>query len=119
MVETSKLVKLIAFVAAVGAMSHAVILWVLGNFPKANVTAAPTVWSVIGTGVTVAGLFYLVFERWMWRWSVFQSWLVRFPDLSGNWSACWHSRTCDKKVNAEVKLDHQLKGIRFESGRKG
>ncbi|MDB5289128.1 MAG: hypothetical protein JWL69_369 [Phycisphaerales bacterium] len=37
------------------------------------------------SGVTPTAIFYFVFDRWVWKWSVFQGWLVKYPDLSGIW----------------------------------
>jgi hypothetical protein len=35
--------------------------------------------------VTVYVAVVFVFTKWLWRWRIFQGWLVPFPDLQGTW----------------------------------
>src|SRR5712692_9248979 len=35
--------------------------------------------------VTIYVIFSFIFTKWLWRWSIFQGWLVPFPDLQGTW----------------------------------
>jgi hypothetical protein len=34
---------------------------------------------------TADGIVYFIFTAWLWRWNLFQGWLVPFPDLNGTW----------------------------------
>ena len=34
---------------------------------------------------TADGIAYFVFTVWLWRWKLFQGWLIPFPDLNGTW----------------------------------
>jgi len=35
--------------------------------------------------VTIYVILSFIFTQWLWRWRVFQGWLVRIPDLQGTW----------------------------------
>ncbi len=34
---------------------------------------------------TADGIAYFFFTAWLWRWKLFQGWLIPFPDLNGTW----------------------------------
>lgn len=36
--------------------------------------------------VTVDVIAFAIFAKWLWKWRVFQGWLVPFPNLNGIWS---------------------------------
>jgi hypothetical protein len=40
---------------------------------------------------TIVLFLFAIFTRWVWRWKVFQSWLVPFPNLSGTWEGSIHT----------------------------
>lgn len=35
--------------------------------------------------ISINVLLWIAFIKWGWRWRIFRSWLVHFPDLSGSW----------------------------------
>lgn len=35
--------------------------------------------------VTIYVIISFIFTQWLWRWRIFQGWLVRIPDLQGTW----------------------------------
>lgn len=44
-----------------------------------------TALKMIPTAVTVYAFVGFVFTKWIWRWKVFQGWLIKIPDLQGTW----------------------------------
>jgi len=49
--------------------------------------------------VTIYVILSFVFTQWLWRWRVFQGWLVRIPDLQGTWDGEFQSTW----INPETK----------------
>lgn len=39
----------------------------------------------IPSAITINGILWVVFIKWLWRYRIFYGWLVPFPDLSGEW----------------------------------
>lgn len=35
--------------------------------------------------ITIDLILVSIFAKWMWKWRIFQKWLVPFPDLNGTW----------------------------------
>ena len=52
--------------------------------------------------VTVYVILLFIFTKWLWRLSIFQGWLVPFPDLQGTWqgelSSTWKSPATDQRI---------------------
>ncbi len=49
--------------------------------------------------VTIYVVVSFIFTQWLWRWRMFQGWLVRIPDLQGTWEGELQSTW----VNPETK----------------
>ena len=39
----------------------------------------------IPQAISVYALVGIVFTKWIWRWKIFQRWLIKIPDLQGTW----------------------------------
>lgn len=59
----------------------------------------------IPDAVSIYLVIVVLFKNWMWRWKIFQGWLVPFPDLQGIWEGGLFSTW----VNPETK--EKLPGI--------
>lgn len=45
-------------------------------------------WAVVKsvpTAISIYAVIALVFTQWVWRWKIFQGWLIKIPDLQGTW----------------------------------
>lgn len=40
---------------------------------------------LVPTAISVYVPLFLIFKKWMWKWSLLQGWLVPFPNLNGSW----------------------------------
>ena len=40
---------------------------------------------LIPTAITVYAFIGIIFTKWIWRWPIFQGWLIRIPDLQWTW----------------------------------
>jgi hypothetical protein len=53
--------------------------------------------------VTVYIILALIFVKWVWRWRIFQGWLVKIPDLQGTWKgeiiSTWINPETNKKLD--------------------
>lgn len=52
--------------------------------------------------VLLDALVFTVFSKWLWKWPIFQSWLIPFPDLSGTWYGCIKSDWVDPSTNMKI-----------------
>lgn len=53
--------------------------------------------------VTLYAFLSLIFTKWLWRWKIFQGWLIKIPDLQGTWKGTITSTWIDPTTN--YKLD--------------
>ena len=55
------------------------------------------------TAIPVAGIFSLVYERYLWHCRLFQRWITRTPDLRGAWRVtifpAWTDQNTEQKGN--------------------
>jgi hypothetical protein len=45
-------------------------------------------WSAIKQvpqAISVYAIIGVIFTKWIWRWRIFQGWLIKIPDLQGTW----------------------------------
>lgn len=71
------------------------------------VVAAPS-------GLMVFGLFFLLFDRFVWKWPCFYSLgLIKIPNLNGDWSAEISSSATGEKIMANVKIHQTYSKIRI------
>lgn len=42
-------------------------------------------WQDFGTSLSIVSIIGYCLNKWMWKWSIFQGWLVPFPCLEGEW----------------------------------
>ena len=40
---------------------------------------------LIPTAITIYAFIGVIFVKWIWRWPIFQGWLIKIPDLQGTW----------------------------------
>lgn len=48
------------------------------------------IWSNVGKTVAIVVAFSIAFNKWLWKWKYFHSWLVPFPNLNGKWKGTIH-----------------------------
>jgi hypothetical protein len=53
--------------------------------------------------VTTLTTACLAFERWCWRWPIFQGWLVKQPHIQGTWKAHLVSDWIDPETNRRIE----------------
>ena len=49
--------------------------------------------------VSIDLLFIAAFSTYLWRWNIFQSWLVPFPNLNGTWQGYIQTTWVDPFTN--------------------
>lgn len=56
--------------------------------------------------ITIVFIVCCLFSKIMWKWKVFQGWLVPFPNLNGAWSGCIEStfENAKKKIQIDVSI---------------
>ena len=42
-------------------------------------------WEDFGTSLSIVSIIGFCLNKWMWKWSIFNGWLVPFPCLEGEW----------------------------------
>lgn len=84
-------------------------------------TAAPALftllWKTAGTGVMAVGIYYFIFQKWLWRWRLLRPWLVKHPDLTGTWHAQFQGVTFDTLFRSIVYIDHRFTSLSLTSVR--
>jgi len=53
----------------------------------------------IPDAVMYAGMFYLLFSKYLWKYKIFRNWLVPYPNLQGTWAGTLKSTWIDPKTN--------------------
>jgi len=54
--------------------------------------------------VTIYAILALLFTKWIWRWKIFQGWLVQIPDIQGTWRGSIISTWVDPSTNQKKDL---------------
>jgi hypothetical protein len=75
-------------------------------------------WGPVAAGVTAVTCFYVIFEKWLWRWPIMRGWLVQLPDLTGTWLAISLSETFPgPKYYSLVTIDHGFDRLTYRAWR--
>lgn len=65
------------------------------------------IWNDFGSCVSCVALIGFCFEKWMWKWPIFHSWLVPFPCLDGKWKGSiyysWNGSDHNKDITFVIK----------------
>lgn len=84
----------------IGAAIWVLVLLILGNSLTWDFVAP------YGIVVTTLGLIVGAFDRWAWRWRLFQGWFVNRPDLRGSWlveiDSDWIDPATDKQIEPMI-----------------
>lgn len=63
--------------------------------------------SHVTTTISVNVILWTLFIKWAWKWKIFYSWLVPFPNLSGTWEgelkSNWKGNKLDT-IYTEIKI---------------
>jgi SMODS-associating 2TM, beta-strand rich effector domain len=79
----------LSVIIIVAAVVWACSLWLLG---------LPINWQYtkpFATTMTVLTALLFVFDKWIWKWPIFKSWLVNQPNLHGTWKVLLQSTWID------------------------
>ncbi len=57
---------------------------------------------LIPTAISVYAFVALIFTKWVWRWPIFQGWLIKVPDLRGTWRGELKSDWIDPKTGQSI-----------------
>jgi hypothetical protein len=63
------------------------VVWV-AVIVAAGIFSTVDLWAVVKsvpTAISIYAVIALVFTQWVWRWKIFQGWLIKIPDLQGTW----------------------------------
>jgi hypothetical protein len=122
-IETGKRAAMLATVGGIGATAA---LLIAASHTSADrngfalslsYVMAKKLWEIATAGVVWAGIFNWLFEKWIWRFSLLQGWLVKIPDLSGVWQGISESRYFKNRdgsfqaIPIEVTIDHRFDRI--------
>jgi hypothetical protein len=64
----------------------AVAWFLLAWFSGVNLSVAEEFFMLVPKVVTFDLVLIFIFTQFAWKWKIFKSWLVPFPDLNGTWS---------------------------------
>ena len=82
-------------------------------------TAAPDLftllWKAAGTGIMFVGIYYFIFQKWLWRLRLLRPWLVKHPDLTGTWHAQFQGVTFKTRFRSIVCIDHRFTSLSLTS----
>ncbi len=75
-------------------------------------TAYKSISTPLGTALTVTGVLFWVFTKWLWRLPLFRKMgVINYPCLSGTWYATSFPGEWDRFTTV-VAIDHSFNGIR-------
>lgn len=69
-----------------------------------------------GSVIAIVGLFWVFFNRWGWRFRVFNlfGWLCNTPDLQGRWEGTVHRHGADEQAHPFVlEVSQTFAGLKF------
>lgn len=77
-----------------------------------NVTSIPL---IAPSGLAIFGLLFLVFDHWLWKWSLFYKiGIVKIPNLSGKWNGyIISSKQPQQKIAATITIYQTYSNIRI------
>ena len=61
-------------------------------------------WSDLSSSISITAIIAFAFEKWLWKLSIFQGWLVPFPSLAGKWQGTINYSWNDKENNKDIHL---------------
>lgn len=81
-----------------------VVIWLtLLYFSETGITFGWEAARKIPDTVFIYAVLVFVFTKWIWRWPIFQGWLISFSDLQGTWQghlkSTWVDPTTGKKLD--------------------
>ena len=57
---------------------------------------------LVPTTITIYAFIGIIFVKWVWRWSIFQGWLIKIPDLQGTWRGELKSDWINPETNENI-----------------
>lgn len=63
------------------------IIWVLIILTTKSYSAVD-LWPAfkqVPQAIAVYAILGIIFTKWIWRWKIFQGWLIKIPDIEGTW----------------------------------
>ncbi len=57
---------------------------------------------VIGVVAGINWFLWSIFKKWLWKYLIFNNWLVMIPDLNGSWSGTLQSTWIDNTTNKPI-----------------
>ena len=96
-------------------------LWFAFRGETSISTAAPDlftrIWKASATGLMAVGIYYFIFQKWLWRWRLLRPWLVKYPDLTGTWHAQFKGVTFNTLFRSIIYIDHRFTTLSLTSDR--
>jgi hypothetical protein len=74
---------------------YAIIFALTQNFDSIDFHKAIT---HVSTTISINIILWMLFIAWAWKWKIFYSWLVPFPNLSGDWEGSIKSNWNEKEL---------------------
>lgn len=75
------------------------LIFVMMKIKELDFTNIRLIFEVISTVVAIDILLITIFTKWIWKYKIFQNWLVPFPNLNGSWKGHIYSNW----INPETK----------------
>ena len=118
-IETDKRVAMLAIIGGIGATVALLIAASRNNGFTLSLdpTGVKSLWEVVTAGVFWATIFNWLFEKWLWRLSILQGWLIKVPELSGDWEGTSESRFFKDKngafqsITVSAHIEHRFDRI--------
>ncbi|MEE9363114.1 MAG: hypothetical protein V3U92_11005 [Cellulophaga sp.] len=90
-------IRIYAFtIIGLASIVYGIIFLITQNLESINFTKAL---SHISTAISVNIVLWLIFIKWLWKCKIFYSWLVPFPNLSGEWEGTLLSNYENKSLD--------------------
>ncbi len=80
---------------------YLLIVFLRGHVGDYNVSH---LWSDLSSSISITAIIAFAFEKWLWKLSIFQGWLVPFPSLAGKWQGTINYSWNDKENNKDIHL---------------
>ena len=103
MIESGRLVSMLAVVSGFAVLIHVLIFMEHGKpFDFSDL------WELATSGSFAAGLAYFLLDRWLWKWPILQGWLIEFPDLTGTWEGEAEGYTFKRTHKETVTINFRI-----------
>lgn len=93
----------ITIIVAIAVFAFCCFSVLMGN---TSINRFSNIWQNTGNTATFVFVIVLMFNKWAWKWKVFQGWLVPTPNLQGKWKGHMkykhEGKDCEKDFDVKI-----------------